>query len=76
VDVNYIVFIEVKEAGKVEQLQETHRMYNLFFPEVEKDLRGCGFQLIISQAWMTDCPLVYEHWGGFDVASRDWMQQP
>ena len=30
VDVNYTVFIKVKETGKVEQLQETHQMRYLF----------------------------------------------
>lgn len=71
VDVSYTVFIEEKETGKIDQLQETHRVRYLFLSEIEKILRGCGFQLLISQAWMTDCPLGYEHWAGFVVASRD-----
>lgn len=76
VDVNYTVFIEVKETGKVEQLQETHQMRYLYLPEVEKIMKGCGLQLVTSQAWMTDCPLSHEHWAGFVVASRDSLHQP
>lgn len=71
VDVNYTVFIEVKETGKVERLQETHHMRYLFLPEIEKILNGCGFHLVTTQAWMTDCPLGCEHWAGFVVASLE-----
>jgi SAM-dependent methyltransferase len=71
VDVNYTVFIELKETGKVERLQETHRIRYLFLPEIESVLRGCGFRLVTSQAWMTDCPLGCEHWAGLVAAFRE-----
>jgi SAM-dependent methyltransferase len=76
VDVNYTVFIEENETGKVEQLRETHRMRYLFLPEVEKALKGCGFQLLRSHAWMTDDPLSSEDWSGFVVALRDRSPKP
>ena len=71
VDVNYTVFVEEKETGKIEYFSEKHRVRYLFLPEVEKILRVCGFQLVESCAWMTDCMLSNEHWAGFVVAVRD-----
>ena len=76
VDVNYTVFIEVKEAAKIQELQETHRMRYLFLPELEKIIKEYGFQLVASQAWMSDCPMNCEQWAGFIVASRDRLQRP
>ena len=76
VEVNFTVFVEEKETGKLEQLQETHRVRYLFLPEVEKMLVDCGFQLLLSRAWMTDCPLGYNYWAGFVVALQDRLQQP
>ena len=70
VDVNYTVFIEVKETGIVEQVYETHRMRYLFLPELEVFLSGSGLQLLAPLAWMTDEPPACEHWAGFVVASR------
>ncbi|MDF1594000.1 MAG: class I SAM-dependent methyltransferase [Desulfobacterales bacterium] len=76
VDVNYTVFIEEKETGRVEQLQETHQMRYLFLPEIEKIIEECGLQLVASQAWMSDCPMNCEQWAGFIVASQDRLQRP
>jgi SAM-dependent methyltransferase len=76
VDVNYTAFIEVKDAAKIQQLQETHRMRYLFLPELERIIKECGLQLLASQAWMSDCPMNCEQWAGFIVASRDRLQRP
>jgi hypothetical protein len=76
VDVCYTVFIEVKGKGKIEQLNETHRMRYLFLPEVEKVLMGCSLQLEQSHAWLTNHSMDCEHWAGFVVASRDGLQRP
>ena len=73
VDVNYTMFIEVKETGNIEQVSETHRMRYLFLPELEKILCGSGFHLEESLAWMTNEPPSCEHWAGFVVASRDQL---
>lgn len=71
VDVNYAVFIEENETGRIDQLHETHRMRYLFLPETENALKGCGFQLLQSHAWMTEDPLGSEAWSGFVIALRD-----
>lgn len=39
VDVNYTVFIEMKDSMKVERVNETHRMRYLFLPEIEQNRR-------------------------------------
>lgn len=76
VDVNYTVFIEEKKTGEVEQMRETHNMRYLFLPEIDNVLKGCGFQLKESHAWMTDYSLACDHWAGIVVATNDRMQQP
>ena len=70
VDVNYTVFIEVKETGQVEQIKETHRMRYLFLPELK--CYGTGkFKEIISNAWMTNNVLNVDTWGGFQLLVRE-----
>ncbi len=71
VDVNYSVFIEENETGRVEQIHETHRMRYLFLPEIEKALKECGCQVYQSYAWMTDRHPGTEDWSGFVIALRD-----
>jgi SAM-dependent methyltransferase len=69
VDVNYTVFIEVKETWQVEQIKETHRMRYLFLPELQ--CYGAGkFKDSGSHAWMTNNPLSADTWGGFQLLVR------
>ena len=70
VNVNYTVFIEDKESGKVGQLKETHRMRYLFMPELNFLLAKNGFNIIVSKQWMTDFDLTDSSWNGFVVASK------
>ena len=70
VDVNYTVFIEVKETGQVEQIKETHRMRYFFLPELK--FYGTGkFKEIISNAWMTNNVLNVDIWSGFQLLVRE-----
>lgn len=69
VDVNYTVFIEMGQTGRVEQINETHRMRYLFLPEML--CYGAGkFQELGSHAWMTNHPLNADTWGGFQLLER------
>ena len=43
VDVHYQVFIQDRTTGKVEILEETHRVCYLFIPEILGLCEGCGF---------------------------------
>jgi len=70
VDVNYTIFIEVKQTGEVEEVNETHRMRYLFLPELIS--YGCGgFNEISSNAWMTDDALNVDNWSGLQLLVRD-----
>lgn len=69
VDVNYTVFIEEKETGKVEQLQETHRIRYLFLPELEHYQRGV-FEKRASHTWMSSESLSAQSWAGIQILVR------
>jgi SAM-dependent methyltransferase len=69
VEVNYAVLIEVKATGKVEQVQETHRMRYLSLPELAllwKDL----FEERATLAWMNDTPPSTQSWAAFQILAR------
>jgi SAM-dependent methyltransferase len=70
VDVNYSVFIEVKATGKVEQLQETHRMRYLFLPEIERLFDIHGFTLENAEEWMSGRKPALDTWGVCVMARR------
>jgi len=67
--VNYTVFIEEKETGKVEQLQETHQMRYLFLPELEQYQRGV-FEKRASYTWMSSKSLSAQSWAGMQILVR------
>lgn len=53
VDVNYELAISDKITGKIEKVQEQHRMRYLFLPEVRLFLLDAGLELLFAQGWMT-----------------------
>jgi SAM-dependent methyltransferase len=69
VDVNYAVFIEVKATGKVEQVQETHRMRYLSLPELAL-LSGDAFEVRATHAWMSEAPPDAQSWAAFQILAR------
>jgi SAM-dependent methyltransferase len=69
VDVHYAVFIELKATGKVEQLQETHRMRYLSLPELAL-LRRDLFEEHATLAWMSDTPPSTQSWSAFQILFR------
>lgn len=66
VDVNYVVFIEVKASGKVEQVRETHRMRYLSLPELAL-LSGDAFEERATLAWMSEAPPDAQSWAAFQI---------
>jgi SAM-dependent methyltransferase len=68
VDVNYQVCIEVNESGKVEQVQETHKMRYLFLPEITRLLDSFEFAMIEAREWLTDNPPGESSWGVLAVS--------
>jgi len=68
VDVHYQVFIKEKSTGKVEILEETHRMRYLFMPEILGLCEEFGFSVLGAREWMTDKSPGLDTWGVYFVA--------
>lgn len=62
VDVNYLVFIRDKLSGDIQEVRETHKMRYLFLPEIHQMLADSGFELLISEEWLTGKPLGFTSW--------------
>ncbi len=63
VDVHYEIFVRDRKTGRVEVLQETHRMRYLFKPEVENLMCRCGLKLMDYFEWMTGRTPGFDTWG-------------
>jgi len=70
VDVHYTLFVRDKNGGKVEELQETHRMRYLFKPEIELMLKQTGFVLEDCFEYITGKDPGYETWNVCFVARK------
>ena len=68
VDVHYQVFIQDKSTGKVEILEEIHRVRYLFIPEILYLCEGCGFSILDAREWMMGKSLGLDTWGVYLVA--------
>jgi hypothetical protein len=62
VDINYQVFIKNKLPGKLDVIEETHRLRYLFKPEVTYLLNEAGFELVESAEWMTGKNMGFNSW--------------
>lgn len=69
VDVNYTVFIEVKETNIVKQVNEIHSMRYLFVPEIEQS-RSPNFKSKGYFAWMKTEQLSVEDWSGLCILEK------
>ena len=67
VAVHYQVFIKEKSTGKVEILEETHRMRYLFMPEILGLCEEFGFSVLDSGEWVTDREPGLDTWGVYFV---------
>jgi SAM-dependent methyltransferase len=70
VDVNYTVFIEVKDSMKVEQVSETHRMRYLFLPELLHFADAEVWTDSKSFSWMKLQELHQDEWAGLFFATK------
>ena len=68
VEVHYTVFITEKATGSVKQLQETHRMRYLFFPEMQQLCDDTGFELLEAREWMSGQLPSTASWGVYIIA--------
>jgi len=53
VEVDYRLAVEEKTTGRIEKIEEVHRMRYFFKPEIEMFLSLAGFQLVEFFEWMT-----------------------
>ena len=70
VDVNYLVRIELKATGKIEEVRETHRMRYLFEPELARLAEPGRWAGVETSAWMGHGRLGIDDWSGFARATR------
>lgn len=70
VDVNYTVFVEKKASGRIEKIEENHKMRYLFAPELEHLLSTCNLKVLTYEEWMTGQK------AGFDTWSVTFIAQP
>lgn len=70
VDVNYRMFLRDKASGSVREICETHRMRYLFLPEVQQMLSFCGFEIKVSEEWLTAAPLCFTSWSAVFVCQK------
>jgi SAM-dependent methyltransferase len=68
VNVAYLVLVEDRNTGAVEQLSEVHRMRYLFLPEIEGLLSVMGMQMVHSCEWLTGGPLGEDSWSACFLA--------
>lgn len=64
VDVHYDVAIQIKESGRVDHVNETHRMRYLFLPEIARIAPLEEWSAPRAFAWMTRQPLSEKDWSG------------
>lgn len=70
VDVNYHIFIRDKASDSVREVRETHRMRYLFLPEVQQMLATSGFDLDVSEEWLTAGSLGSVSWNAVFVCRK------
>lgn len=68
VDVNYRILITDKANGRVEEVQETHRMRYLFTPEIASLLSQNGFTIAESAEWLSGKEPGFDTWNVYFVA--------
>jgi len=70
VDVKYQILIRDKLSGRVEEIEETHRMRYLFKPEIDLLLEETGFKLVVNREWITNQEAGFDTWGVYFVAQK------
>lgn len=63
VDVRYRIIVSEKATGHCTEIEETHRMRYLFYPEIEQLASRSGFSVIDAHEWMTGRAPGFDTWG-------------
>lgn len=70
VDVNYEMFVKEKTSGKIDIVQERHRMRYLFEPEIEFFLLHHELEFIDAFEFMTNQTLNYQTWNACVISRK------
>jgi SAM-dependent methyltransferase len=70
VDVNYSVFVKELSSNQTHEINETHRMRYLFFPELDRLLNANGFDRMHAEEWLTRKAPSLDSWGVCVVARK------
>ncbi len=62
VDVNYHLFVEERQSGRIEQVRETHTLRYWFWPELQRHMVAAGLQSLGLWAWLTEEQAGPQHW--------------
>jgi SAM-dependent methyltransferase len=70
VDVNYLTFIEDLSSGKISKIQETHEMRAFDLDEITQFSSSTGFEVLQSEAWMTQDSPSPKTWGVCSIVRK------
>lgn len=71
VEVTYTLYITNRTNGRVERIDELHRMRYFFAPELEHFLAAAGFGRVMMIEWLTGRETGFDTWSATIVATRD-----
>jgi SAM-dependent methyltransferase len=70
VDVNYRILVNDNAGKEFREINETHRMRYLFFPEIELFAAEAGFQTVSRAEWLTGAEPGADTWGIYCVLRK------
>ena len=70
VNVNYLTFIEDLSSGKISKIEETHEMRAFDLDEITQFSSSAGFEVLQSEAWMTQDSPSPKTWGVCSIVRK------
>ena len=70
VNVNYLTFIEDLSSGKISKIEETHEMRSFDLDEIVQFSSSTGFEVLQSEAWMTQDSPSPKTWGVCSIVRK------
>lgn len=70
VDVEFNVNITDKKTNEAYDIHEIHKMRYLFLPEIKFFVEAAGFELLLSEEWMSSKELTYDSWNATLVCRK------
>ena len=70
VDVNYLTFVEDLSSGQISKIEETHEMRAFDLNEITQFSSSAGFEVLQSEAWMTQESPSPKTWGVYTILKK------